>query len=201
MRKIGYILLIYIFITIYPVIIRAESASKKEIDISQLAPSLSVPTDNMQPGDEVSNSFILKNDGNKKLMYSLTAKLLSGDELLFTGLEIVVTQGKEELYRGSLRDLQVKRILAVNDEETISYTVSFPHELGNEYQGLQTNVQFLTQATEAPSEGENTPTEEPPVVILPGGLPNTGLGYTNVLMLGLLCVGSARIMYRKQKSS
>jgi LPXTG-motif cell wall-anchored protein len=198
MRTIGYILLIYIFITIYPVIGRAESASKKEIDISQLAPSLSVPTDNMQPGDEVSNSFILKNDGNKKLMYSLTAKLVSGDALLFTGLEIVVTQGKEELYRGSLRDLQVKRILAVNGEEIISYTVLFPYELGNEYQGLQANVQFLTQATEAP----NTPTEEkPPVVILPDVLPNTGLGYTNVLLLGFLCAGTSAYMYRKQKSS
>lgn len=205
-------LLAYVLLVcIYNPTSKVFAANQQEIDVQLTPQIINLPIDNMQPGDEVNNGWFIHNNGRLGLQYQMESELIGGSELLYKGLYITVRDADKVIYTGKLQDLKYieNRHLDVGKSDHLTYTVLFPAELGNEYQGLQATVQFVVYATEAATStsGNNSSgaTNTSSIVdkglsVISKALPDTATGYSNFLVVGgvILIVGLFLLGKRKQ---
>lgn len=106
-----------------------------EIDINTVgATTLPLAAGNMAPGDTITGSFIVQNDGSLDLRFDVSAEG-SGD--LFDGDTPATVGGL-----GDDQDVE----LEPGESATVYFTVNLPLEAGNEYQNATGTVDFTIEA-------------------------------------------------------
>lgn len=97
---------------------------------------------NMKPGDWMPRTLLIQNTGEHDLEYQIAAKHKAGSKKLYNQLLITVSINDHTLYVGKLSELErlENRRLFQSEKEELLFTVEFPPESGNEYQGLKTEI-------------------------------------------------------------
>lgn len=143
------VLLIMINFSLVPI---QASNEVDQIDLSTTPESQLFKIENMKPGDWLTRELVIRNNSNESLNYDMLAKYVSGSEKLYNQLTLEVLKDDEQIFKGKLSEFTgfTKRTLAESKEETLTFTVEFPPESGNEFQGLQTEMsfQFLTDTND-----------------------------------------------------
>lgn len=125
--------------------------------------------DNIAPGDSISRTIRVKNSGDIPFTYTVSARMEEGSEALFNVLKIKLEQGDTVLTEGNLSHLSSYTLgeLGINSFEEYTFSVHFPSDAGNEFQGLFTKVAFDFVAI-----AKELPPTDPPVVDPPTGDPD-----------------------------
>lgn len=171
----------------------AESSEK----ISTFPEKVLFEITEMAPGRTETKEFTVLNKSEEDFNYSTAFKLKSGSENLYKELIVVVSSVDKILYSGKLADLKdlKSRFLAKATSEKLVFQVKAPTDMGNEFQGLECEIElkFLAKgeaAVAAPGSGE---------------LPNTATNMFNYLVTGLIFViGGVFIqiyMYLRRKTN
>jgi hypothetical protein len=164
-KKLLYIVVVYCIVALIIGVttsmeqVRAEE--RKEIDLSLTPKDVLFDVSNMKPGDWAERSIRVNNEGAAKFLYTMSSEFADGSKKLYEALTLEVKDRERVLYKGSLGGFTKLsgRILSAGQSEQLIYTVRFPEELGNEYQGLGTKVKFVFYAEK---DGGTTGTPEDP---------------------------------------
>jgi hypothetical protein len=115
---------------------------------------------NMAPGWQGSARLDVSNAGQGSFTYSLRTVLNSGDQTLLNALILNLKDSRgNTLYNSSLGNLQNLQLgtLSQGADAGFAFTVTFPSNLGNQYQGLVSSVNFLFTAAAPESGGGGWP--------------------------------------------
>lgn len=109
--------------------------------------------ENKQPGESVEAKLVVKNFGTLPFRYNASAANesdASDVHSLYGILKLVVKSGDKEIYTGNLSGFnkEVNTNLAAGAEETLTFTLTFPEDSGNDYQGKKANIKFVFDATQ-----------------------------------------------------
>jgi LPXTG-motif cell wall-anchored protein len=153
------------------------SAEIREIDIVTTPEKVLFDVTNMKPGDWATRDLKIKNSGKQDFDFLFSSNKKSGSTQLYNELFLTVTHGDTELYKGKLGGFSKldTRALKSGAEETLTLRVDFPEHLGNEYQGVATEVEFKFYVEG--TLGGVLPVDGPK-------LPNTGTDMFNILLIG-----------------
>jgi LPXTG-motif cell wall-anchored protein len=163
------------------------SAEVQEIDIVTTPEKVLFDVTNMKPGDWAIRDLKIKNSGKQNFDYLFSSNKKSGSNQLYNELFLTVNHGNTELYKGKLGGFSKldPRALKSGGEETLTFRVDFPEHLGNEYQGLATEVEFKFYVEG--TLGGVLPVDGPK-------LPNTGTDMFNILVAGAVLVLTGTII-------
>ncbi|PWA08270.1 hypothetical protein DCC39_15150 [Pueribacillus theae] len=199
----GLVLLLFVF---FPTGKTGADESKPQIDLSLSPVQQLFNIHNMKPGDWMTRTLTIQNKGNQDFMYQSGAYFISGSKMLYNQLVMTVSAGDEILYEGKLSGFNgfEKRPLAHLEEEELTYTVEFPYESGNEFQGLTTKVAFHFAAGMLPEKV----TESVGAVPVNGdpssfgsALPKTGeINPIIFYLIGLALIAAGIVLYRKKRN-
>ena len=106
---------------------------------------------NKQPGDVEVASLVVKNLGTLPFKYKASAASTTNDLALYNQLHLVVKSGNNEIYNNKLSgftNIDVNTNLGAGADETLTFTLTFPTDLGNDYQGARADIQFTFDATQ-----------------------------------------------------
>lgn len=162
-------------------------ATDKELDISTSPHKVLFDIKNSKPGDSFTKVLNVRNDGLHDFNYLFSNKIISGSEKLFNELFLTVSDKKEELFKGRLKDFQKldPRFLKAGNSENLTICVYFPYELGNEFQNLNSEFEFKFYVEG--TLGGILPANGPK-------LPSTASNSFNILAIGsLLALGGGAI--------
>lgn len=136
---------------------------------------------NLQPGDWAERSLTIENKGNQDFNYLFSSKLIDGSEKFYNELDLMVADQERVLFEGKMKDFTklAPRFIAKNNTEQLFFKVGMPEELGNEFQGLYSKVEFKfyvegTLGGLLPSNGPK--------------LPETGTNIYHLVVSGLVIV-------------
>lgn len=165
-----------------------QGNATNEVDISTSPNGVFFQVDNMKPGDWTTKTIKVQNQGLKDFQYTMSSELKSGSDQLYNALMMTVSDAKGVLYEGTVSGFKGfdGHKLASSEEEGLTFKIEFPEHLGNEFQGLMSEVKFTFQA-------EGIVGESLPV----GGmtLPNTGTFIYKLLLIGGLLFFSGLGVY------
>lgn len=187
--------LIFLVLILLPINHVDAQTSENEINIETSPHKILFDVDNMKPGDWAIRDYTIFNKGKQDFEYTASAQFKSGSKKLFKQLEIEISDKNGVLYSGKIKDFDGLdyRKLAKSDEETLTFRVDFPAELGNEYQGLTSKftIKLYVRGTLGgllPADG--------------GVLPNTATNMFNFIVGGLILVigGATMYLYQRRKS-
>jgi LPXTG-motif cell wall-anchored protein len=186
------ICILFIAFLIYsPNIYHAEQGhyiEQKELDISTSPHKLFFNVSNLKPGDRITKELTVLNKGTQDFTYLFTNRFITGSEKFYNELRLEVSDKKSILFKGNLKDFQKleSRTLKTASSETLIFTVEIPFELGNEFQGLNSEFQFklFVEGT----LGGVLPVDGPK-------LPVTGTEYFKILLLGAAVFTSGLMLY------
>lgn len=157
--------------------IAAQTNELQEIDISISPIEVLFDVKNMKPGDFATRELTVINNGTEDFNYTSSVHLSSGSKKLFDELILVVKDEEKELFKGKLSEFKgfTSRSLSSSTNEKLTFTVEFPAHLGNEFQGLFSEVELKFYV--AGTLGGLLPVNGP-------RLPETGTFLFNLLILG-----------------
>lgn len=166
----------------------SPTKNSKEIDIMTTPEKVLFDIENFKPGDWATRTLTIKNSGSEDFKYLTSAKRKSGSKELYEELYLTISDKSGELFKGKLSEFNTidPRSIASGKQEELTFTVEFPSHLGNEYQGLTTEVElkFYAEGT----LGGALPVDGPK-------LPKTGTNTFNVLIVGIALVLSGSILF------
>lgn len=127
-----------------PIKTTAATSEVQEIDIVTTPEKVLFEITNFKPGDWSTRTLNIKNSGKQDFNYLASAKLTSGSKELYQELLLTISSKSDELYKGKLGDFKKldPRFISSNGTEDLIFTVEFPSQLGNEFQGLKCEVEF-----------------------------------------------------------
>lgn len=210
-------LFLFLFISLY--YYPKTFAVENPINISITTDSVLFQVANMKPGDWAERELTIQNRSSEDINYKMELKRTKGSEKLFKELQIEVRAGEQQLYNGSFEQMIhfEPRFLQGEHEESLWMRVDFPRELGNEYQGLKSEVSFRFVAEEVQEhtdEGDIGPIIEKQKPIDPETLendeikegqivPSTTTNNFNFLLIGvtLITTGFIYYIYNQRKNS
>jgi LPXTG-motif cell wall-anchored protein len=168
----------------------------KEIDIVTSPDKVLFDVENMKPGDWAERVLEISNSGTQDFGYIISSKLKSGSEKLYNELLLTITsEASNELFKGTLGQFNKldPRDIKKSESEKLTLRVDFPAELGNEFQGLVTEVEFKIYAEG--TLGGLIPAENGIK------LPNTATDTMNFIVIGgvLLLMGFVTMMLARKK--
>ncbi|WP_159439938.1 TasA family protein [Bacillus sinesaloumensis] len=162
--------------------------ANKVIDIMTTPEKVLFDIENFKPGDWATRTLTIKNSGSEDFKYLTSADRKSGSKELYEELVLSITDSTGEIFKGKLGEFKKidPREIATGQQEDLIFTVEFPPHLGNEYQGLTTEVElkFYAEGT----LGGALPVDGPK-------LPETGTNSFNLLIAGMLLVLGGGILY------
>ncbi|MDR7075396.1 LPXTG-motif cell wall-anchored protein [Neobacillus niacini] len=136
---------------------------------------------NLKPGDSMERILIIGNNGANNFNYKITSKFIDGSQKFYDQLLLTITNKNITLFQGKLRDFNGLQSMSLNSgsQEELVFNINVPGELGNEFQGLTSTVEFKfyvegTLGGVLPADGPK--------------LPNTGSNMFNILVIGAALV-------------
>ncbi|WAA10005.1 cell wall protein [Fervidibacillus albus] len=178
-----------------------DSTDPKEIDIETNPETIFFNLKNLKPGDWAVQEVKIKNAGKNDFEYFVSSKKKAGSTKLYNALELTIKGESEILFQGKMSEFNglEKRRLKSGQSEIMELTVLFPMELGNDYQGLSTEVEFQFYA-EGGSLGDLLPIEGDNPINDGIELPLTATTYYQLLLYGglFLIGGIAFHLFRKK---
>ncbi|RFB10577.1 LPXTG cell wall anchor domain-containing protein [Bacillus sp. HNG] len=166
----------------------SQAKTNTVIDIMTTPEKVLFDIDNFKPGDWATRTLTIKNSGSEDFKYLTSAKRKSGSKELYEELYLTISDKSGELFKGKLSEFNTidPRSIASGKQEELTFSVEFPSHLGNEYQGLTTEVElkFYAEGT----LGGALPVDGPK-------LPQTGTNTFNVLIAGIALVLSGSILF------
>ncbi|THE15497.1 LPXTG cell wall anchor domain-containing protein [Bacillus timonensis] len=187
-------LLYFIFICTFLFLSQANQVSaspsknSKVIDIMTTPEKVLFDIENFKPGDWAIRTITIKNTGSEDFNYLTSADRKAGSKKLYEELLLTISNKSGELYKGKLGEFNKidPRSIASGKQEELNFTVEFPSHLGNEYQGLKTEVElkFYAEGT----LGGALPVDGPK-------LPQTGTDTYNILIAGIALVLGGSILF------
>lgn len=174
-------ILIFSWITPVEAITESDSESIKEIDIMTTPEEVLFDLQNLKPGDWSSRTIEVTNNGTEDINYIVSGYKKAGSDKFYKALEFTIRDVNGALFHGKLSNFNKfdLRELASGDSELLEFTVKVPEELGNDYQGLMTEVEFKFYAEG--TLGGLLPADGPK-------LPATASGYFHLLVIGIFFI-------------
>ncbi|ADU28591.1 LPXTG cell wall anchor domain-containing protein [Evansella cellulosilytica] len=187
-------------------------ADSNPVNITTTPHSVLFEVDNMKPGDWADRQLTIQNRGDVDFTYHMEVEKTSGSDKLYHGLALEVYDGSELLYEGSLGGFTgfEPRYLEALHEEDFLLTVRFPTELGNDYQGLDAEVEFtfiaeeVINGTEDDEDTEQRRIDDASLEKEPQEgdiLPTTATNTYNYLLIGIIALiaGIAFFLWSRKK--
>ena len=132
-------------------------------------------------GISISKVLTIQNNGSQNFNYLFSNRFLTGSEEFYNELLFKVNDKTSVLYSGKLKDFNKlnPRYLKSTESEELTLSISIPLELGNGFQGLDTEFQFKfyvegTLGGVLPADGPR--------------LPDTGSNMFTILVSGLVLI-------------
>jgi len=166
----------------------AEEGQSREIDITLTPEKVLFDLDNLKPGDWSERKIVITNSGTMDAKYKVSARKKSGDDLFYQALELTILGPSGELYKGALSNFENLEgsTIATGKAEELTFTIKIPETLGNEYQGMTTEVEIIFYAE---GIGGVLPIDGP-------NLPTTATDYFNLLAAGIILIGGGTILLK-----
>jgi LPXTG-motif cell wall-anchored protein len=165
----------------------AGALNYTEIDLTTNPGKVLFDLTNIKPGDSVTRNLSIGNNGNQDFKYIATSNFLSGSEIFYNKLDLVVEDKNGVLFDGKLFEFDKlsPRLLKSKQSENLQFFIQMPMELGNEFQGLDTEfeIKLYVEGT----LGGVLPANGPK-------LPATGSNMFNILLVGLVLVLGGTIL-------
>lgn len=163
-KHVSYLKYVVLLIIIVFSMSERVTASDESIDIEASPDKVLFSLDNLKPGDWAERKLIIQNRGTNDFTYNTEAKFKGGSKKLFNEVLLKVNDSYQSLYNGKLKDFSGlnPRFLRTLNQEDLLFTVEFPAELGNEYQGLAFEVEFRFLAEEQNIGNPDPEPETPP---------------------------------------
>ncbi|MEH7238461.1 TasA family protein [Bacillus sp. JJ1562] len=189
LRKIFFIsICTFLFFSQINQVSASPSKNSKVIDIMTTPEKILFDIDNFKPGDWATRTLTIKNSGSEDFKYLTSADRKSGSKELYESLILTISDSGGEVFKGKLGDFKKidPRTIESGKQEELNFTVEFPPNLGNEYQGLTTEVEmkFYAEGT----LGGVLPVDGPK-------LPETGTNTFNILIAGIALVVGGSILF------
>jgi LPXTG-motif cell wall-anchored protein len=161
-------------------------AEDQDIVIQTLPEKEFLNLHDMAPGKSESQKITVQNNGRNDFNYSAIFKLNSGSAELFNVLQLKVLKDDKILFDGNMKDFKTldSRKLNSHTHEELTFTVSVPTEIGNDFQGLSSEVE-ITFSAQSMLDG---------VIAGDSILPNTGTNIFNYLLIGIAAIISGWIL-------
>src|SRR5690606_13308597 len=179
-----------------PIYQTSATPSSEKIAISTNSSRSFINIENMVPGDKITKSLQVINEGNVDFNYKLSVEMESGDQVLFDNLKVTITDKDKDIYNGSIKELNTLNLgeLLSFKKNDLLFTVELPKVVGNDVKNKTTVIGFnfvaegLNESENASGNGNN--------------LPNTATNHFNFLLAGalLLLGGSSILIYVTRKS-
>lgn len=191
MKKIIPFILIFTFIqglTFSLLINKTSAASEvKEIDIATSPEKVLFDISNFKPGDWAERLLTVQNKGKQDFKFLFSSKLKEGSQKFYNELKIKVSDKEQVLFEGKLQDFTKlePRFIAKNGSEQLFFKLEVPEELGNEFQGLDCEVEFKFYVEG--TLGGVLPVDGPK-------LPETGTNMFNILVAGAVLIISGSFL-------
>jgi hypothetical protein len=165
----------------YPIINVVAKGNVREIDLQTSPHKELFDIKNSKPGDTYTKVLTVQNKGTKNLQYLFSNHFLKGSKDLYNELELTVADKSGAIFKGKLKDFEKLdvRDLKRNTDEELTIGIYFPYELGNEFQGLNTEFEFIFYVEG--TLGGILPANGPK-------LPETGTNLFNYLVAGSVLV-------------
>lgn len=159
----------------------------QEIDIATSPEKVLLDVSNLKPGDWVEKTLTIKNNGKQDFKYLSSIELKEGSEKYYKELSLKISNKENILYDGKMGDF-VKlepRLIRNNASEDLIFKVVIPEELGNDFQGVGSLVEFKFYVEG--TMGGLLPVDGPK-------LPNTGTNMFNIIIAGAALVVTGFIL-------
>jgi LPXTG-motif cell wall-anchored protein len=169
------------FLVFIPLRTYGEAVYNNEIDLSINPGKVLFSLTNMKPGDSVTRIMTIGNNGKQDFNYVTSSKFISGSEIFYNKLDLIVEDKNGLIYQGKLFEFDklAPRLLKSSHSENLTFIIKMPMELGNEFQGLATEFQIKLYVEG--TLGGVLPADGPK-------LPNTGSDMFNILVVGAVLV-------------
>ncbi|SEU09580.1 LPXTG-motif cell wall anchor domain-containing protein [Salinibacillus kushneri] len=210
--KIGLGIIVLLFMLTYSVntvFSATNSDSSIEVDIETTTNDYLFNIDNMKPGDWAPRTTTVRNLGIRDFEYKIIVEYDSGSRELFDLLRLDIHAGDKELYKGKLANLELEpRDLANGSEEDLEFTLRFPTDAGNEFQGLDTQftITFVAENFDSVEVEGSVDGEDDGAISdnVQGAslLPKTGEDLLKFLIVGFitLSIGAGIVFYQRKKA-
>ncbi|WP_179298754.1 TasA family protein [Evansella halocellulosilytica] len=151
-------------------------ADTNSISISTSPESVLFDVANLKPGDTITRTLTVKNNGNMEYYYHSKVNQTGGSDKLFRQFELSVFDSDGILFEGNLAQFGgfEPRYLDIGDEDEITFVAEFPWESGNEFQGLKTEFEIVLWADAESVQPTDPSADETESSIIGGSLPQTG---------------------------
>lgn len=186
---------IFVLVLIFSLtIINSFAANNQEIDIATSPERILFDLTNLKPGDWAERTLTIKNNGKQDFKYLSSSNLKGGSKKFYNELLLKISDKDQVLFDGKMKDFSRldPRFIAKNSFEVLFFKVVVPEELGNEFQGLGSEVEFKFYVEG--TLGGTLPVDGPK-------LPETGTNMFNILVAGAMLVltGSILQFYIKRR--
>ncbi|MEH7526720.1 LPXTG cell wall anchor domain-containing protein [Bacillus sp. JJ1503] len=141
-------LIIITFICAYAVLflqpINIQASTNQQPNIETKPNNYLFDVKNMSPGDWATRTLTIQNRGESDFTYNSESYYKAGSRKLYNEFLLKVWDSKGLLFEGKLKDFDgfKPRHLPSKNEEDLKFEVTFPYELGNEFQGLAFNFEL-----------------------------------------------------------
>lgn len=187
-------LIIFLILLVIPITVYGERVNtNEEVNLSTNPGKILFDISNVKPGDFIKRNIVIHNNGKNDFDYIITNKYKSGSDIFYKQLILKIEDSKNILYEGNLYKFNKlsQRYLKSKTNESLLLTIYIPLELGNEFQGHETEFEFKIYV-EGTLGG---------VLPVDNKLPTTGSEMFNLLAIGaaILLAGLILFGYVKRK--
>ncbi len=190
LNRVAFIFLIigFLYSIYFPMNIIHSQVTQNEIDIALTPEKVLFDIKNGRPGEIYTKEITVKNNGIRDFNYLFSNQFVEGSENFYNELMLTIEDQTGVLFNGKLNDINKinSRILKNNTQENLRLSVEIPIELGNKYQGLNSEFQFKFYVEDT-LDGRLPPGGSP--------LPKTASGIIDFVVLGAGLVLGGGILY------
>lgn len=187
------IALLLLLIVLFPLQTYGDTTNK-EVDLTTSPSRILFDLTNIKPGDSVIRNLKIYNNGATDINVIVTNKFLSGSQIFYNQIDLEIQDQGETIYKGKLNRFKKlsPQLLKSKRNKDLNFQIRVPLEIGNEYQGLDSEFQFKLYAEG--TLGGLLPANGPK-------LPETGTNMFNFLVSGIVLffIGIFSYFYQMRK--
>lgn len=152
-RQLAFAIMLCLAVFTAPGTLAAAKSGMIELSPSKVLFDIS----DMKPGDWTERELEVANKTGKPLFYRAGVQFRTGSDMLFSELDLLLVRNGQTIYKGKVRDFLYSAPLQLsgNARDRLIWTIEFPPEAGNEFQGLTCEFVIIIGA-EADGGGDSS---------------------------------------------